>query len=147
MKYLYSLFVLFLLSLSTQALANREVECLAKIGYFEARGEPLAGQHAVMHVTLNRVKHREYPNTVCGNLVPSQYQWLKNRPRVRDWQAFNRIRQEASLLYAQHLMGQRRDNTGGAYFFSSNGVRPAPRAFKIRRIGRHDFYGLRPRRT
>lgn len=126
---------------------NAEIDCLARIGYFEARGESLAGQKAVMHVTLNRVRHSEYPDTVCANLVPSQYQWLRNRPRIHDWRTYHEIRRVAADLYAAHLLGVRQDNTGGAYFFSSNGVRPAARAYSLRRIGNHQFYGLRRARS
>lgn len=42
------------------------VECLALNMYHEARGEGLDGKLAVAHVTMNRVGHRSFPNTVCG---------------------------------------------------------------------------------
>ena len=44
----------------------REVECLARNIYFEAGGEPRAGKIAVAEVTMNRVKSRQFPRTVCG---------------------------------------------------------------------------------
>jgi len=43
----------------------KQVECLAKNIYFEARNEPFAGQLAVALVTLNRVYDDTFPNTVC----------------------------------------------------------------------------------
>ena len=43
----------------------KQVECLAKNIYFEARNEPFAGQFAVALVTLNRVYDDTFPNTVC----------------------------------------------------------------------------------
>ena len=44
---------------------QKELRCLALNVYFEARGETTAGQLAVALVTMNRVKHRRYPNSVC----------------------------------------------------------------------------------
>lgn len=43
----------------------KETECLALNIYFEAAVESTAGKVAVAQVTLNRVKSRRHPNTVC----------------------------------------------------------------------------------
>ena len=43
----------------------QELECMTKNIYFEAALESTAGKLAVAQVTLNRVKSRHYPNTVC----------------------------------------------------------------------------------
>ena len=45
---------------------SKELECLALNIYHEARGEDLSGKIAVAHVTLNRVNHKKYPDSVCG---------------------------------------------------------------------------------
>jgi spore germination cell wall hydrolase CwlJ-like protein len=45
---------------------TRELKCLATAIYFEARGEPEAGQVAVAQVVLNRLKSARYPKSVCG---------------------------------------------------------------------------------
>ena len=42
-----------------------EVNCLAKNIYFEARDQPTKGQIAVALVTINRVKSKRFPNTIC----------------------------------------------------------------------------------
>jgi spore germination cell wall hydrolase CwlJ-like protein len=39
--------------------------CLAKAIYFEARSESTAGKLAVANVVMNRVKSKNYPNSVC----------------------------------------------------------------------------------
>jgi spore germination cell wall hydrolase CwlJ-like protein len=62
MKY----FLLFFLFFTHISFASEEAQCLAEAIYFESRNQPLAGQLAVGLVTLNRVKHQNYPNTVCG---------------------------------------------------------------------------------
>ena len=43
-----------------------EAFCLAQNVYFEARNQPLAGQFAVISVTINRVNDHRFPDTVCG---------------------------------------------------------------------------------
>ena len=43
-----------------------EVYWLSRIISAEAKGEPLAGQIAVGNVVLNRVRHKDYPNTIYG---------------------------------------------------------------------------------
>tara|TARA_B100001057_G_C22862489_1_gene955116 strand:- start:2482 stop:3030 length:549 start_codon:yes stop_codon:yes gene_type:complete len=45
---------------------KEEAFCLAQNVYHEAKGENLAGKSAVAHVTLNRVAHKKYPNSICG---------------------------------------------------------------------------------
>ena len=54
-----------------KAVAHRRVKlaeenCLARAVYFEARSESELGQLAVAKVILNRVKDKDYPNTICG---------------------------------------------------------------------------------
>jgi hypothetical protein len=44
----------------------RATDCLAQAIYYEAGFEPEAGQRAVAQVVLNRVRDRNFPNTVCG---------------------------------------------------------------------------------
>ncbi len=46
--------------------AAAEERCLDEAIYFEARGEPEAGQAAVAQVVLNRVESGRYPTSVCG---------------------------------------------------------------------------------
>ena len=41
-----------------------QISCLARNVYYESRGESYEGQLAVAVVTLNRVKHSKFPNTI-----------------------------------------------------------------------------------
>jgi len=52
-------------NISPESDRARELNCLARGIYFEARGEPIRGQLAVGRVILNRVKSKTYPDTVC----------------------------------------------------------------------------------
>jgi N-acetylmuramoyl-L-alanine amidase len=47
--------------------------CLATNIYHEARGESVNGKFAVGNVTLNRVNHKNYPNTICGVVYQASY--------------------------------------------------------------------------
>ena len=45
---------------------ERALECLTQAVYYEARNQSTNGQRAVAQVVLNRVRHPNYPNSVCG---------------------------------------------------------------------------------
>ncbi len=44
----------------------RALSCLTNAIYYEAANEPEEGQRAVAQVVLNRLRHPDWPNTVCG---------------------------------------------------------------------------------
>ena len=46
---------------------------LSRIISAESKGEPLLGQVAVGNVVLNRVRHKEYPNTIYGVIFDKKY--------------------------------------------------------------------------
>ena len=48
------------------AVDTDELNCLAMNIYHEARGESEIGRLAVANVTMNRVNHTKYPDTICG---------------------------------------------------------------------------------
>lgn len=52
--------------MSRQQRLYKEIDCLARNIYYEARGESREGQLAVAQVTLNRVESDLFPNTICG---------------------------------------------------------------------------------
>ncbi len=51
-------------SLKRNSYSQEDVEWLARAVYSEARGEPYEGQVAVAAVVLNRVKSKDFPNTI-----------------------------------------------------------------------------------
>lgn len=141
-----TLFLLLLLTYSITSRADfytKEIQCLAKMVYFEARGESSSGKEAVVDVMFNRVKHKEFPNTICANLHPSQYQWVKNNPRVKDNKLYSKIYKHVEKEYWEFILGTSRDSTRGSIFFSSNGKKPARRAYPTLKVGNHQFYGLK----
>src|SRR6266850_3524674 len=58
---------------------QQSLTCLARNVYFEARGEPIAGQYAVAEVTMNRRASGLYPATICE--VVHQQNWDPIRGR------------------------------------------------------------------
>jgi len=56
-----------------------DVQCLALNIYHEARGEDMLGQELVAQVTMNRVFHSAYPDTVCGVVRQHrQFSWTQD---------------------------------------------------------------------
>lgn len=124
--------------------SNSEVDMLALAIHNEARGEPRSGKYAVANVILNRVKHKSFPNTVRKVVTQrGQFQWYHNHKLRSRTAPTEEARSIARDIYQKHVSGRRVDNTGGSIFFSSNGVRPAPRAIKSVRVGHHQFYRIK----
>lgn len=123
---------------------SSEVKALATAIHNEARGESVAGKKAIAHVIMNRVKHKEFPNTVNGVIAQrGQFQWYHNK-KLRSKTGYDKETEKiAQEVYLAHKAKRHADSTGGAIFFSSNGKRPAPRAIKPHHIGKHMFYKLK----
>ena len=125
---------------------NRSAECLALAMYWEARGEGTLGMQAVGSVVLNRVQHRNFPDTVCavvfqgGEAPPCQFSWWcdgkSDRPRdTRQWRH--------AVHTAERLLTRRySDPTRGALYFHSTTVNSSwhRRQHATVRIGGHRFY-------
>ena len=133
--------------LSTAAL------CLALNIYHEARSEPLAGQHAVAHVTMNRAGRD--PEKLCDVVFkPKQFSWanplteVSGDERRRRAQKFIPKEKKAWQLarsIAYHAVnGNLQDFTKGATHYHTKHVRPKWRhAFErvhIVGVGIHIFY-------
>ncbi|MFL6765762.1 MAG: cell wall hydrolase, partial [Sphingomicrobium sp.] len=65
----------------TAEAGSRELECLATGVYFEAKGEPLAGQLAVAKVIANRAQSGgRFPDSYCGVLFQrGQFSFVHGR--------------------------------------------------------------------
>ena len=62
---------------SLQSVFPQELYCLAANSYFESRGETFDGKIAVAQVVINRVKHKDFPNTICDVVLqgPIKESW------------------------------------------------------------------------
>ena len=126
--------------LGNLAADSRDVDCLAKNIYHEARGESLEGQIAVAQVTVNRVHSNRFQNSVCAVVYArKQFSWtLDKTKRIRDqkaWLASVSIAR-AVLTQSVHLPNFK------AHFFHTKSVRPAWAKNKrvLATIGSHVFY-------
>jgi spore germination cell wall hydrolase CwlJ-like protein len=127
-----------------------ELECLAENVYFEARGEPLAGQYAVAEVTLNRTHTAHFPHTICG--VVHETRWNPERRHyVADfsWTELGPLSPQGGPAWKQAMAvaratydDQHESVVPGALYYHSTDSRPAwSRTHKlIATIGRHRFY-------
>ncbi len=127
--------------------ASRDLECLTQAAYYEARGEGRDGMRAVAQVVLNRVRHRAFPNSVCGVVFQGagrrtgcQFSFTCDgsmRGRVNR-AAWNRAREIASSA----LSGAVEARVGNATHFHTTGVSPRWRhsLIQVSQVGDHLFY-------
>jgi len=92
--------------------------CLALNVHFEARGEPVEGQLAVAHVTINRAK--ENRTDICHEVFKKgQFSWTRHRysiPKGVTWEKSKKIA-ELSLKSTDSIKGS-------TYFFNPKKCRP-----------------------
>jgi hypothetical protein len=129
---------------------RRAVDCLAAAVYYEAANESEAGQRAVAQVVLNRVRHRAWPNTVCGVVYEGsdrrtgcQFSFtcdgsLGRVPSASGWRRAVSVAEFA-------LAGSVFDPVGSATHYHANYVVPywASSLQKTAVIGAHIFYRWR----
>jgi len=137
----------------------KQIECLAKNIYHEARNEPFAGQLAVALVTLNRVYDKNFPNTVCDvvyqgihtkNGFPKrdrcQFSWYCDgvsdvTANVKAYEETQKIANLAMISYGS-MKSQGLDYTEGAKYYHTHEIAPrwSHSYPKVGRIGDHIFY-------
>jgi N-acetylmuramoyl-L-alanine amidase len=127
-----------------------DLRCLAENVYFEARGEPLKGQYAVAEVTLNRVRSRHFPKTVCE--VVHEKRWDPSRRRFVahfSWTELGPLSQPSGPAWDQAMSVAKAayDATyspvvPGALFYHATRIQPAWAKTQrvVTTIGRHIFY-------
>jgi spore germination cell wall hydrolase CwlJ-like protein len=131
---------------------EREMKCLAEAVYFEARSEPEDGQVAVAQVVLNRVRHENYPDSVCGVVYQNAHRFLAcqftfacegKSLRITEPQPWRVARRIAEAVVEGTLF---LDEVGASTHYHADYVRPtwARRLKRMDVIGRHTFYQLRP---
>ncbi len=128
----------------------QNLTCLARNVYYEARGEPVAGQYAVAEVTMNRKASGLYPATVCE--VVHQQNWDPIRERyvgAFSWTEFSSLpapggeQWQRAWEVAEAVYYQRHDPVvRGALFYHATYIQPdwARSKKPIARIGSHIFY-------
>lgn len=131
----------------------KQVYCLAKNIYFEARGESVDGHVAVAQVTLNRVKSGQFPNSVCGVVYQAeivdglpiidrcQFSWYcDGKP---DHVRYSSAAWSRAVKIAELTLQQEYPNiVGNSLYYHADYVYPrwAVRKKIVTKIGRHIFY-------
>ena len=135
----------------------KQISCLARNVYYEARGESLEGQKAVALVTLNRVENSMFPDTICG--VVNERKTVKGRTKCQfSWRCESHtnpkkaVRQSHESYQAALSAILEYETltttlvTKDTLFFHAKHVRPFWRKVKQRltRIDNHIFYNQKP---
>ena len=127
---------------------SRAIDCLATAAWYEAGNDP-SGQRAVIQVVLNRLRHPNFPKSVCGVVFQGserktgcQFSFTcdgsmgRRFPSSTDW-----VR--ARTLSENALNGAVDAAVGQATHFHADYVAPwwSPKLEQISKIGSHIFYG------
>ena len=125
---------------------SRAQLCLAQAIYYEAALEPPEGQAAVAQTILNRVRHPDFPKTVCGVVYQGASQpgcqfsfacdGSRDRPPIEPY--WSRAKQVADAA----LNGAVAKAVGTATYYHADYVFPpwSPQLVKIGRFGSQLFY-------
>jgi spore germination cell wall hydrolase CwlJ-like protein len=119
-----------------------DLRCLAAAIYFEARGEPLAGQLAVGEVVVNRAEADAFPDSYCGVVrQPAQFSFVRGGripPVNTDTPAWKRAVAIAEIAHRDLWETEAKD----ALYFHAKRVHPrwARRKLASATIDRHVFY-------
>jgi len=119
----------------------KDIECLAKNIYYEARGEDKAGKYAVAHVTVNRVNSGKWGDDVCKVVyAKKQFSWTfqKKLPKLE-----KTLWEESKIIAAEVLNGARVRGVADSLYYHADYIRPpywADPAGYVLTIGRHLFY-------
>jgi spore germination cell wall hydrolase CwlJ-like protein len=143
-------FAVLIQSIMTHTTRVRELTCLARNVYYEARGEPSAGRYAVAEVTMNRVRSPRFPDTVCEVVYEKNWDYLRKRyVSAFSWTEFDTTPHPERELWleaweaAEAVYDRRRPPMlGGAMHYHATYIKPswARGQRPLARIGRHVFY-------
>ena len=126
---------------------DRAVLCMTQAVYYEAALEPLAGQQAVAQTVINRLRHPDFPKSVCGVVyegsqlpIGCQFSFTCDgslaRPPIEPY--WSRAKEVAEAA----LDGFVAKDIGPATHYHADYVFPrwGPEMVKIVQLGAHIFY-------
>ena len=129
-------------------ISSNQISCLNKNIWFEARGEPVEGWKAVFDVTLNRVKDKRWPDTVCkvvyqgykdGSKMSPQFSWTPDEPKSTSYQntsLFMKISRNVNKWLEEN-----RIETDSDHYARTEIKRVWMNKMKVRQVvGNHTFY-------
>jgi hypothetical protein len=139
-------FSLLRTSVTPDMIKNKQVSCLAKNLWYESRGEGWDGMLAVAKVTLNRVTHERFQDSVCAvvysrSKTVCQFSWVCETLHPPSGKLWQEIQEFAATIY--YFNDRYLDLTKGALFFHTTDT-VSPKSSRKRvtvLVGRHVFYG------
>lgn len=125
---------------SLPAKVDEDLACLAGTIYFEAKGEPLAGQLAVAQVVMNRSVSGRFPSSICSVVKqPGQFSFMRGG-RMPDIARDNAHYRRALAVAKVALDKAWASPAGNALYFHARRVSPGWRLTRVAAIGGHIFY-------
>jgi spore germination cell wall hydrolase CwlJ-like protein len=125
---------------------TRAERCLALVMYWEAKAEGAEGMIAVGAVVLNRVRHEEFPDTICGVVSqggeqpPCQFSWWCDgkSDQPQEAEAWSTAVELARAMVVELPY----DPTLGSLFFHASSIKVPWRVERERtlQIGQHIYY-------
>ena len=123
--------------------SQKDLYCLTKNIYHEARGEPYLGKIAVAQVTLNRVNHPTlWASTICGVVYEqirgvAQFSWTTDHTtKIMDHKAWYEAKQIAYGILSGELIIKNFNYT----HFHNLSINFAQKLKNSSVIGNHVFY-------
>lgn len=130
----------------TLDIPDEELHCLAENIYHEARDQGVEGMQAVAFVTLNRVDHVNYPDSICGVVYDkNQFSWTTGAPVIDSDNVIERRAWETALTIAYDVFSGKVDNTFyGVTHYHATYVSPewSTAALAHTQVGDHIFYSM-----
>ena len=133
----------------TAEVRDRQLDCLAKNIYHEAKGEPFEGKVAVAQVTINRSTSGQFPSDICKvvyqknvvyDKVLCQFSWYCEQAAVakpKNTAAYK----ECQIVARQVLLEEfRLPSLNKALYFHATHINPGWKKEKVATIGNHVFY-------
>lgn len=133
----------------TAEMRDKQLDCLAKNIYHEAKGEPFEGKVAVAQVTINRAASGQFPSDICKVVyqknvvyekVLCQFSWYCDQAAVakpKNTAAYK----ESQIVARQVLLEEfRLPSLNKALYFHATHINPGWKREKVAVIGGHVFY-------
>jgi spore germination cell wall hydrolase CwlJ-like protein len=119
---------------------DETLRCLAGAIFFEAQGEPLAGQLAVAEVILNRAKSGRFPANVCAVITQRGQFGFVRGGAIPAIDAARTGWKRAVAVAKVALADTWNSPASSALYFNASRRSPAARAIRVAAIGNHVFY-------
>lgn len=126
---------------------QKDLECMTKNLYYEARGESDEGMRAVGRVVLNRYKAKAYPKSICGVIYQNRaFSWTLDKRKVKRPVPAGVPRERARFLAWATLLELDGGSHAGAEFSATHfhEIKIKPKWSKnmvvVATIGNHTFY-------